>query len=108
MGEGVGRVLISPILNPTWSVGIPGGQDAQVELAGKVVVVPVTWEGATQLAVSLGSRGATVVLVGPDGESLGRLAATLPGRPAVFVSDGSPESAEALAAFVSELFRPRS
>jgi hypothetical protein len=37
------------------------------------------------------------------------MAATLeaagPGRPAVFVTDGSPASLDALAAFVSELFK---
>ena len=50
------------------------------------------------------------MLVGPDGEAAGRMAATLEagasGRPAVFVTDGSPESLDALAAFVSEMFRP--
>lgn len=79
-----------------------------VELSGKVVVVPVgpvESSGGEALAVALGSRGATVVLVGPDGDALGRLAARLPGRPAVFVSDGSAASVDALAAFVSELFR---
>ena len=78
-----------------------------VDLTGKVVVVPVESAGdaGADLATALGSRGATVVLVGPDGDALGRLAATLPGRPAVFVSDGTPASVDALAAFVSELFR---
>jgi len=82
-----------------------------VDLTGKVVVVPVGSPGdagagaGADLAVALGSRGATVVLVGPDSDALGRLAATLPGRPAVFASDGSPASLDALAAFVSELFR---
>ena len=76
-----------------------------MELTGKVVVVPFDWAGGDALAMALGSRGATVVLVGTDGESLGRRAATLPGRPAVFVSDGSPASLDALAAFVAELFR---
>lgn len=72
-------------------------------------MVPVGWAGARDLAVIMAARGATVVLVGPDGEAAGQLAAALEadgtGRPAVFVSDGSPEGVEALAAFVSELFR---
>jgi NAD(P)-dependent dehydrogenase (short-subunit alcohol dehydrogenase family) len=74
-----------------------------------VVVVPVEWAGTADLAAALAGRGATVVLVGPDGDAAGRLAARLEqagsGRPAVFVTDGTPESLEALAAFVSELFR---
>lgn len=78
-------------------------------LHGKVVVVPVEWPGTPGLAMGLAGRGATVVLVGGDGEALGRLAAALEssgvGRPAVFVSDGSAESVDALAGFVSELFR---
>jgi NAD(P)-dependent dehydrogenase (short-subunit alcohol dehydrogenase family) len=81
-----------------------------MDLSGKVVVVPVAWEGAPGLAARLGSAGATVVLVGDDGQAAGRLAAMLegaglPGRPAVFVSDGSPQSMDELAAFVAELFR---
>jgi NAD(P)-dependent dehydrogenase (short-subunit alcohol dehydrogenase family) len=78
-----------------------------VELSGKVVVVAVEWAGAEGLARRMAAGGATVVLVGPDGDAAGRLAAGLgpPGRPAVFVSDGSAESLDALAAFVSELFR---
>lgn len=76
----------------------------------RVVVVPVEWAGAAALATRLAAAGATVVLVGPDAEAAGRLAAQLeatpgPGRPAVFVSDGSEASVDALAAFVSELFR---
>jgi NAD(P)-dependent dehydrogenase (short-subunit alcohol dehydrogenase family) len=78
-------------------------------LAGKVVIVPVDWVGAPGLATRMAAGGATVVLVGPDGEAAGRLAAALEahgaGRPAVFLSDGSPEGLDALAAFVSELFR---
>ena len=81
-----------------------------MELAGKVVVVPVDWVGAAGLATRMSAAGATVVLVGPDGDAAGRLAATLEatgaGRPAVFVTDGSPEGLDALAAFVAELFRP--
>jgi len=80
-----------------------------MELAGKVVVVPVEWAGAGELAAAMTALGATVVLVGPDGEAIGRLAATLEagggGRPAVFVSDGSSGSLDALGAFVSEMFR---
>jgi hypothetical protein len=77
-----------------------------VELAGRVVVVPVEWAGlATRMAV----QGATVVLVGVDAGALGRLAGTIEaagaGRPAVFVTDGADASLDALAAFVSELFR---
>ena len=79
------------------------------QLSGKVVVVPVDWPGAAPLAAHLGARGATVVLVGADGDAAGRLAAALEargaGRPAVFVSDGSPESLDALGGFLSELFR---
>ena len=85
-----------------------------MELAGKVVIVPVDWTGAAGLATRMTAAGATVVLVGPDGEAAGRMAATLEGggggggrgRPAVFVTDGSPEGLDALAAFVSALFRP--
>jgi NAD(P)-dependent dehydrogenase (short-subunit alcohol dehydrogenase family) len=77
-----------------------------MNLAGKVVVVPTE---LADLATRLARRGATVVLVGPDAEPLGRLAGTIEaagaGRPAVFVADGSPESLDALADFVSELFR---
>ena len=77
-----------------------------MELTGKVVVVPLGWAGGEDLAGAMAARGVTVVLVGPDGEALGRFAASLTGgRAAVFVSDGSAASAEALAAFVSELFR---
>lgn len=81
-----------------------------MDVAGKVVVVPVEWAGATELATRMAAGGATVVLVGPDGEAAGRLAASLEaggaGRPAVFVSDGSADSLDALAGFLSELFRP--
>ena len=80
-----------------------------MELAGKVVVVPVGWPGAEELAGAMAARGATVVLVGPDGEAAGRLAARLEavgaGRPAIFVTDGTPGSYDALAAYVTELFR---
>ncbi len=80
-----------------------------MELAGKVVIVPVEWAGAAGLATRMAAAGATVVLVGPDGEAAGRMAATLEaggsGRPAVFVTDDSTEGLDALAAFVSELFR---
>jgi NAD(P)-dependent dehydrogenase (short-subunit alcohol dehydrogenase family) len=80
-----------------------------MELAGKVVVVPVEWAGASELAGRMADRGATVVLVGPDGEAAGRLAARLEatghGRPGVFVTDGSAESCDALAGYLSELFR---
>ena len=81
-----------------------------MDLAGKVVVVPVEWAAAAELATRMAAGGATVVLVGPDGEAAGRLAASLEaggaGRPAVFVSDGSADSLDALAGFLSELFRP--
>ncbi|CAA9215879.1 MAG: hypothetical protein AVDCRST_MAG10-393 [uncultured Acidimicrobiales bacterium] len=81
-----------------------------MELTGKVVIVPVDWAGAAGLATRMSAAGATVVLVGPDGDAAGQLAATLEaggaGRPALFVTDGSPEGLDALAAFVSELFRP--
>lgn len=80
-----------------------------MELSGRVVVVPVEWSGAHDLAAGLGARGATVVLVGPDGAAAGRLAAVLEaaggGRPAVFVADGSPAGVQVLAAFVAELLR---
>ena len=80
-----------------------------VELSGKVVVVPVEWAGSSGLASRLAAQGATVVVVGRDGDAAGRLAADLEaggaGRPAVFVTDGSTDSLDALAAFVSELFR---
>ena len=81
-----------------------------MELTGKVVIVPVEWAGAAGLATRMTAAGATVVLVGPDGDAAGRLAATLEaagaGRPAMFLTDGSPEGHDALAAFVAELFRP--
>ena len=77
-----------------------------MELAGKVVVVPVE---LAELASRMAVRGATVVLVGPDAGALGRLAGQIEaagaGRPAVFVTDGTPESLDALAAFLSEMFR---
>ena len=77
-----------------------------MDLAGRVVVVPVELGG---LATRMAALGATVVLVGPDAGALGRVAGEIEaagaGRPAVFVSDGSPESLDALAAFLSELFR---
>jgi len=77
-----------------------------VELAGKVVVVPVE---LAELAIRMAARGATVVLIGPDAGALGHLAGDIEaggaGRPAVFVSDGTPESLDALAAFLSEMFR---
>jgi NAD(P)-dependent dehydrogenase (short-subunit alcohol dehydrogenase family) len=81
-----------------------------VELTGKVVVVPVEWAGAQGLATAMAARGATVVLVGPNGDAAGRLAAEMEaggaGRPAVFLTDGSAEALDGLAAFLSELFRP--
>ena len=77
-----------------------------MELTGKVVVVPAE---LAELATRMATRGATVVLVGPDGAALGRLAGTIEaagaGRPGVFVSDGTAESLDALAAYLSELFR---
>jgi hypothetical protein len=77
-----------------------------VDLAGRVVVVPVEWAG---LATRMAGLGATVVLGGTDAGALGRLAGTIEaagaGRPAVFVADGTPDSLDALAAFVSELFK---
>ena len=73
------------------------------------MVVPVDWSGAPALARSMAAGGATVVLVGPDGGAAGRLAAAIEsagaGRPAVFVSDGSPESLDALGSYLAELFR---
>lgn len=91
-----------------------------MDLSGKVVVVPVAWAPAADLASRLAERGATVVLVGADAEEAGRLAALLEkgpsatvdggtgdggsGRPAVFVADGSPTSLDALAAFLAEMF----
>jgi NAD(P)-dependent dehydrogenase (short-subunit alcohol dehydrogenase family) len=80
-----------------------------VDLSGKVVVVPVGWDGSEALATAMAARGATVVLIGADGDAAGRLAGTIEaagaGRPAVFVSDGSAESVEALGGYLSELFR---
>jgi hypothetical protein len=94
------------IINPTNSVGIPEGKMPGVDLAGKVVVVPVE---LADLATRMAAKGATVVLVGADAGALGRLAATIEaagaGRPAVFVTDRSEASLDALAAFLSELFR---
>ncbi len=79
---------------------------AGVELTGKVVVVPFEM---AEFASRMAARGATVVLVGPDAGALGVLAGEIEaagaGRPAVFVSDGSAESHDALAAFLSEMFR---
>lgn len=77
-----------------------------MELTGKVVVLPVE---LAELATRMAARGATVVLVGPDAGALGRLAGEIEaagaGRPAVFVTDGTAESLDALAAYLSELFR---
>lgn len=77
-----------------------------MDLAGKVVVVPVE---LAELATRMAAIGATVVLVGAGAGALGRLAGEIEtagaGRPAVFVSDGTAEGFDALAAFVSELFR---
>ena len=77
-----------------------------MDLAGKVVVVPIE---LAELATRMAARGATVVLVGPDAGRLGRLAGEIEaggaGRPAVFLSDGTAESHDALAAFLSEMFR---
>ena len=78
-----------------------------MELAGKVVVVPAELAG---LATRMAALGATVVLVGPDAGALGRLAGEIEaagggGRPGVFVTDGTAESLDALAAYLSELFR---
>ena len=77
-----------------------------MELAAKVVVMPVEM---AELAMRMAAYGATVVLVGPDAGALGRLAGEIEaagaGRPAVFLSDGSPESLDALAGFLSEMFR---
>ena len=77
-----------------------------MELAGKVVVVPAE---LAALAARMAARGATVVLVGPDAGPLGRIAGEIEaagaGRPAVFVSDGTAESLDALATFLAELFR---
>ncbi|HWI04761.1 MAG TPA: hypothetical protein VNT52_13200 [Acidimicrobiales bacterium] len=77
-----------------------------MDLAGKVVVVPADWP---ELATKMASLGATVVVAGPDAGALGRLAGEMEaagaGRPAVFVTDDSGESLDALAAFLSELFR---
>ena len=79
-----------------------------MELSGKVVVVPVEWTGAPELAGRMAAQGATVVLVGPDGEAAGRLAAELEaagqGRPGVFVTDGSAGSYDALVGYITELF----
>ena len=77
-----------------------------MELTGKVVVVAVE---LADLATRMAALGATVVVVGPDAGALGRLAGEIEaagaGRPAVFVSDGTAGSVDALGAFVSELFR---
>jgi NAD(P)-dependent dehydrogenase (short-subunit alcohol dehydrogenase family) len=77
-----------------------------VDLTGKVVVVPVE---LAELATRMATLGATVVLVGSDAGALGRLAGEIEaagaGRPAVFVTDTTPESLDALAAFLSEMFR---
>ena len=48
-----------------------------MELTGKVVIVPVDWPGAAGLATRMSAAGATVVMVGPDGDAAGQLAATL-------------------------------
>ena len=80
-----------------------------MELAGKVVVVPVEWPGAAELAGRMAAKGATVVLVGPDGHAAGRLAGELEaaghGRPGVFVTDGSAGGYDVLADYLTELFR---
>lgn len=79
-------------------------------LHGRVAVVAVEQE---VLARKLAAAGATVVLVGTDGDRAGRLLAAIEaggsGRGAWFALDGPAEATadvEALAAFVAEQFRP--
>ena len=79
-------------------------------LHGKVAVVAVEHE---ELAMGLAAAGATVVLVGADGERAGRLLAAIEaegsGRGAWFAASapgGSNADVDALVRFVAEQFRP--
>ena len=76
-------------------------------LHGKVAVVAVEQEA---LALGLAAAGATVVLVGADGDRAGRLLAAIEaggsGRGAWFALDeGSGGDIDALVGFVTEQFR---
>ncbi len=77
-------------------------------LRGKVAVVTLEHES---LALALAAAGATVVVVGADGERAGRLLAAIEadgqGRGAYFagVPDGSPSEVAALVELVAEQFR---
>ena len=80
-------------------------------LQDKVAVVAVEQE---DLALRLAAAGATVVLVGTDGDRAGRLLAEIEaggsGRGAWFALDPTSDAtgdADALVAFVAEQFRPR-
>lgn len=79
-------------------------------LHARVAVVAVEQE---TLALGLAAAGATVVLVGGDGHSAGRLLAAIlargSGRGAWFAlepGDGSAGEVDALVGFVAEQFRP--
>lgn len=81
-------------------------------LHGKVAVVAVEQD---ELARRLAAAGATVVLVGSDGDRAGRVLAAIEaeasGRGAYFATGsggGSAAEADALVAFVAEQFRSRS
>ena len=78
-------------------------------LRGKVAVVTLEHEA---LALALAAAGATVVVVGADGERAGRLLAAIEadgqGRGAYFAGvpdGGSPSEVAALVALVAEQFR---
>jgi len=75
-------------------------------LHGRVAVVAVEQEA---LARGLAAAGATVVLVGTDGDRAGRLLAAIEaggsGRGAWFALDGTAD-VDALVVFVTEQFRP--
>jgi hypothetical protein len=74
-------------------------------LDGRVVVVDA---GQRAVAIALGAKGATVVVVGPDADAVGSLVrevAATGARAAAFVGDPATEAgADALAEMLAELF----
>lgn len=74
-------------------------------LDGRVVVVDVEQRAA---AVALGAKGATVVVIGADAESVGSLVrevAATGAHAAAFVGDPSvPSDADALTEMLTELY----
>lgn len=78
------------------------------DLAGRVVIVGLGLPGAARLASRLAGAGATVVLVGGDGEEAGQVVSEIEsagmGRAAFFHLGEESDDLDALAAFVAEQF----